>query len=367
MPNVAQAPGGRNMEVGEKGFEETLKPEVVEKGRCAVCGACVSLCPFGVIELRPSGPELIDSCLRCGNCYSVCPRYELDVSAIEEFAFGRTRRPDEEFGVVRKMVLARSKDDEVLKVCQDGGVVSTLARYLVSSGEAMATVLSGVSLEAPWLPEPRIAINGKEVLECAGSRYSYTFNLMSNVGTSALLGFLEGRKMAFVGLPCQVAAMRKVQLLPVEELGWHKAFGPIIGLFCTETFDYDGLVRLMREKLGLEPSNVVKMNIKKGRLYFYPREGKPKSIRVRELSDLVREGCKVCTDFSAELADISVGSLGLEGWNIVIIRSELGEEVFNRALKEGLLETRPVEEEPGVIDVLRRLTEMKRKRGEKRS
>ncbi|RLI37970.1 hypothetical protein DRO60_04040, partial [Candidatus Bathyarchaeota archaeon] len=70
---------------------------------------------------------------------------------------------------------------------------------------------------------------------------------------------------------------------------------------------------------------------------------------------------------SAELADISVGSLGLEGWNIVIIRSELGEEVFNRALKEGLLETRPVEEEPGVIDVLRRLTEMKRKRGEKRS
>ena len=355
------------MGVGEKGFEETLKPEVVEKGFCAVCGACVSLCPFGVIELRPSGPELVDNCLKCGNCYSVCPRYELDAEAIERFAFGRPRRPDEEFGVVRKMLLARSRDEEVLKVCQDGGVVSTLVKHLVSSGMAIAAVLSGVSLDTPWLPEPRIAINGQEVLECAGSRYSYTLNLMSNVGTSALLGFLEGRKAAFVGLPCQVAAMRKIQMLPVEELGWHKAFGPIIGLFCTETFDYDGLVKLMREKLGLEPGDVVKMNIKKGRLYFYPREGEPKAVRVKELADLVRQGCKVCTDFSAELADISVGSLGLEGWNVVIIRSELGEDVFNSALKADLLETRPIEEEPQVLDVLRRLTEMKRKRGEKRS
>jgi len=31
-------------------------------------------------------------------------------------------------------------------------------------------------------------------------------------------------------------------------------------------------------------------------------------------------------------------------------------------VEEGVLETRPVEEEPGVLDVLRRLTEMKRKR-----
>jgi len=350
------------MPVEEPSFEETLKAEVVDKGLCLACGACVSFCPFGVIELRPSGPELVEECLRCGNCYHICPRYKTDWAELERFAFGRERKPDEEFGVVRRIVLARSKDEEVLKVCQDGGVVSTLVRYLVASGQAMGAVLSGVSEEKPWLPESRIVLSSPEVLECAGSRYTYTYNMLFSTGTLAFLSFLEGARGVFVGLPCQVAGMRKMQMLPLEELGWHKAFGLIIGLFCTETFDYEGLMGLLRDKLGLNPADVVKMNIKKGRLIFYPREGEPKGVRVRDLKDLVREGCRTCTDFSAELADISVGSLGLEGWNVVIIRSELGERVFNKAVEEGVLETRPVEEEPGVLDVLRRLTEMKRKR-----
>ncbi len=350
------------MAVEEPGFEETLKAEVVEKGLCAVCGACVALCPFGVIRLSPAGPEIVDTCLRCGNCYSVCPRYELDVGAIEEFAFGRRRRPDEEFGVCRSMVLARSKDEEVLKVCQDGGVVSTLTRFLVSSGQAMAAVLSGVNRESPWLPEPRIVASGQEVLECSGSRYSYTFNMMLHAGISAFMAFLEGARSVFVGLPCQVQAVRKMQMLPAEELGWHRAVGPVIGLFCTETFDYEGLMKFIREELGWEPGDVVKMNIKKGKIFFYPREGEPKGVSVKKLKDLVRSGCRACTDFSAELADISVGSLGLEGWNIVILRSELGEKVFNEAVEKGLLEVRGVEEEPHVLEVLKHLTKLKRKR-----
>jgi len=352
-------------EIEELGFEKTLEQEVVGKGLCAGCGACVAFCPFGVIELRPKGPELVDTCLKCGNCYSICPRYELDIGAVEEFAFGRRRKPDEEFGVVRSISLARSRDDEVLKVCQDGGVVTTLLRYLIGQGLALSAVAVGVSSESPWLPEPKIAITGPEVLGFAGSRYTYAQNLMGHLGPAAFLGFLEGSKAAFVGLPCQVAAARKIQMLPIEELGWHKALGPIIGLFCTETFDYDGLMALVREKLGLELGDVVKMNIKKGRLYFYPREGEPKSVRVRELHDLVRDGCRVCTDFSAELADISVGSLGLEGWNVVILRSELGEQVFKSAIEAGLIETRPIEEEPGVMETLLKLTAMKKKRGGK--
>jgi len=348
--------------VEEPGFEDTLKPEVVDKGLCVLCGTCVSFCPFEVLRMGPRGPELVDNCLRCGNCYHLCPRYELDVGAVEEFAFGRRRRPDEEFGVVRSVVLARSKDEEVLKVCQDGGVVSTLMRFLVGSGLAISAVLSGVKEGSPWLPEARIALDGGEVLRCAGSRYTYTSNMMSNAGVATLLGFLEGKKTAFVGLPCQVQAMRKVQMLPVEELGWSEAVGPIIGLFCTETFDQEAFMSFMREKLGLSPDDVVKMNIKKGRLYFYLRDGGSKSVRVRELWGLVREGCRSCTDFSAELADISVGSLGLEGWNVVIIRSELGEDVFNRAVEAGLLDVREVGEEPGVMDTLLRLVRLKRRR-----
>jgi len=337
---------------------------LTKKGLCAKCGACVSFCPFGVLELGPRGPELKGKCVGCGICYNVCPRFKPDLEALERYAFGRARKSDEEFGVLRSIALARSKDEEVLAVCQDGGVVTTLVKHLLESGQARLAVLSGVSEEVPWLPEARIVLSGQEALECAGSRYTYDTGMMSKLGVAAFLALLEGTRAAFVGLPCQVQAVRKIQVLPVEELGWRDAIGPIIGLFCTETFDYEGLMAFLREKIGLVPEEVVKMNIKKGRLYFYPKEGEPKGVKIKELEALAREGCKACTDFSAELADISVGSLGLEGWNVVIIRSELGEEVFNAAVEAGLLETKPVEEEPKVIEILKRLTELKRKRGE---
>ena len=347
--------------VEELGFEETLKTEVVEKGLCACCGACVAFCPYGAIELGPRGPELVDMCLKCGNCYSICPRYRFDLEAVEEFFFGRTRRPDEDFGVHRAVVVARSKDPEVLKVCQDGGVVSTLVKYLVGSGRAVGAVLSGVSKEAAWTPEARIALAEPEVLECAGSRYTYTRNMLLNVGVMGFLSLMEGARGVFVGLPCQVRAVRKFQMLPAPEIGWHEAIGPVIGLFCTETFDQRGLIEgVVKGKLGLDPADVVKMNIKKGRLYFYLRDGSSKHVRVRDLKDIVREGCRACTDFSAELADISVGSVGLEGWNLVILRSKLGEEIFEEVVGEGYLEVKEPDEKP--LKVLRDLTALKHKR-----
>jgi len=340
----------------------SLIEKVVKTGLCARCGACVAICPFGVLEMGENGPELVRECLRCGNCYLVCPRYRMDVSRVEELSLGRARRPDEEFGVVRSILLARSKDPEVLAVCQDGGVVSTLVRHLLADGPALA-VLSGLSEEEPWLPEAKIVVSPREVLRCAGSRYTYTPNMLLHLGAAALLAFSRGLRTVFVGLPCQVQAARGIQLLPAPEVGWAEAIGPIIGLFCMETFDRRGLLEgVLRGRLGLEPKEVVKMNIKKGRLYFYTAGGEAKSVRVRELSDIVREGCSACTDFSSELADISVGSLGLEGWNVVILRSELGEEAFRGAVEAGLLETRPLEEEPKVLEVLRRLVALKRAR-----
>jgi coenzyme F420 hydrogenase subunit beta len=68
-----------------------------------------------------------------------------------------------------------------------------------------------------------------------------------------------------------------------------------------------------------------------------------------------------CTDFSAELADISTGGLGLSGWTLAIIRTETGRELFKNAEKAGLIRTRPVEEEQGALNLLIKLSKKKRK------
>ena len=344
-------------------FEETLGKEVVEPGLCAGCGACVLNCPFWVLGLREGKPELLEECPACGVCAYVCPRYKLDLPSIEGFAFGRARKPDEEFGVVRKMVLARSRDPDVLAVCQDGGLVSSLLIAAIENGLVDGAVLSGIKESLPHYPDVRLAKTRKEILACAGSRYSFAEKLVIGLGVAGGFWLARGDKYAFVGLPCQIQALRRMQMLPNPPVDWSEAIRYAIGLFCTETFTYDGLRAYLAEH-GLGLANVDKMNIKAGKLVLRLRSGEERELPLEPLLEHRRDGCRTCSDFSAELADISVGSLGLRGWNIALIRSERGEELFSAAEEAGLIDTRPVEEEPRVLRVLRRLTRSKRRRAE---
>jgi len=344
------------------GFEETLGEKVVEAGLCAGCGSCVLNCPFWVIGFRDGKPTLVDECPVCGVCAQVCPRYSFDVEAVEKYAFGRPRKEHEEFGVVMRMVLARSKDPEVLRVCQDGGLVSSLLIAAVEGGLVEGAVLSGVREGVPHYPDMRVAYSRADILACAGSRYTFSDRLLLGTGVAGAFWMARSTNYTFVGLPCQVQAVRLMQILPNPPVNWSEAIRYVIGLFCTETFTYEGLKAYLAQH-GLELKAVRKMNIKAGRLLVFTDGGEVKELPLEPLMEHRRDGCAVCTDFSAELADISVGSLGLEGWNIALIRSERGEELFSAAEKAGLLETKPVEEEPHVLRVLRRLTRMKRKRG----
>ena len=47
----------------------------VDKAKCIGCGACVSVCPVGVFELKSgkSVPVNADQCIKCGACVTSCP------------------------------------------------------------------------------------------------------------------------------------------------------------------------------------------------------------------------------------------------------------------------------------------------------
>ncbi len=132
-----------------------------------------------------------------------------------------------------------------------------------------------------------------------------------------------------------------------------------VGLMCTESFTYDGLFKQHLEKdLGVDLQDVKKINIK-GKILVSLTSGETKSIPLPEAKPYARASCGRCTDFSAELADISTGGLGLSGWTFTIIRTDTGEKIFDEAVASGALETRSVDEEPFAKSLLRKLSEKK--------
>jgi len=339
------------------GFEESLGKHVLPS-LCIGCASCVAVCPIRCLEYVDGKPVLTGKCNSCGICSQICPRYKFSIQRLEHFIFNRERKPEEEFGIYRDIVIARTRDDKVRKVCQDGGVVTSLLLYALEEGIIDGAIVSGVSKEKPLMATPKLAESREEIIESAGTRYTYSPNMLALKDAVAL-----GKKsLAFVGTPCQIHAVRKIQALPLNRYAKRLSF--TIGVFCSECFAYDGLVnKLIKEELGINPNEVKKMNIK-GKLIVTTAQGIEKSVSLKEAKRFVNNCVFACPDFSAELADISVGGLGLNGWTFTILRTERGESLFEEAKARGLLETSPVEQGSKALNLLIRLSKKKRQGAE---
>ncbi len=148
-------------------------------------------------------------------------------------------------------------------------------------------------------------------------------------------------KFAMVGTPCQITAATLmegyssyIRKFPIEVK---------IGLFCMENFSYNYLKILLEEE-GVDFSQVTECRIENGVASFHLFHNEIISIPLEKLKDVMRKSCKICMDFTAEQADISVGSVGsLKGWSTVIIRTPKGLEFIEKAEKVKYIETKAIE------------------------
>ena len=318
-------------------FQDSLLSEVVETGKCVNCGTCVVACPFGCLELAQGKPNLVKECKVCGICAQACPRYNWAMAKAEDFVYGKIRKPEEEFGVFRRTAIAQALPNNIQTVRQDGGAATAMLVSALQSGLIDGAVVSGKSPDKPFLPVPILATTPEKIIDSAGTKYTCSSALL------ALPEVLKQKKtqVAFVGTPCQIHAVRKMQMSGVKRLS-----GPVkylVGLMCSECFDYEGLMENhIKNKLGINLNDITKMNIK-GKMLVTTPAGTT-AIPLADIKQYVRKSCSVCEDFSNELADVSVGGLGLDGWTFTIIRTERGEELFTNAEKTGFLASKPVEE-----------------------
>jgi coenzyme F420 hydrogenase subunit beta len=348
-----------------------LYEEVIAFGTCTGCAGCVIACPHDVIgydhqqggykpfhleeELGPT--DCVHGLKGCTSCTRACPRFRTWEQDANEHLFARDRDPDDMAGIAKDIMLTRASDETVHEMGQDGGLVSAILLWALDHDYidgALTSFLEGDG--STWKAIPGVAANREEVLASAGSRYTYSAN------TLALKEAQERglSRLALVGMGCQTSAP------PVM---WHRKVGKVgkpfilnIGLMCSKTFDDAIFEELFEAKYGIKKADIKKVNIK-GVFQIWCHDGSYHEVNLKECHAWTREGCTSCPDFAAEHADISTGGIGkYNDWTLTVVRTDLGREVISRMLADGTIISRPGDDDPDAIKLMRRLSIVSRRR-----
>ncbi len=346
-----------------------LISEVVNKGICMYCGACIASCPIDILfHSDKEEPIMRGTCAACQVCYYSCPRIELPVAEVEHQVFGRSRTPEEAIlGIHIGTYSVRAKDPQVLMKAQDGGATTAFLLYALEQKLIDYAVVSGFSAYDPWRPEPQTARTREELLNSAGSRYT-PGGQVGGLGEIAIpnrsgINSQEDR-IAVVGLPCELQGMWRMNThwIATPKLAKNLVF--TIGLYCSKVFDYQKMmVDYVEGKRGINLKTVTKVNVKKNRLLVYVGDKLALDEPVEVVHDAAREECNVCIDYSAELADLAIGAIGSPaGWSTVITRTPRAEEILKGAQEAGYVEVKSLDPMGRGIKLLERLCVKKRQR-----
>jgi len=328
------------METGEKVNKglKALEEKVFNQGLCAACGACLSLCPY-LRSWKGKVVKLDDCNLEEGRCFAYCPRTEVDLDKVYNKIFGK-RYEEIEMGPFRKIMMARAKDSLWRKKAQTGGVVSALMDFALREKMIQAAVLT--PRDGDLLPEGKIIKGRKEILSCAGSSYVSGPTLEAlNKGP-----WKGGERIGIVGLPCQVLSLARMKTSALEKRTPIDRVDLVIGLFCTWAFDYKPFMAFLHGRVGGSAIKKLDITPPPERILEVTGDGQLHRIPVDEIRPFIRPSCKICLDMTAELSDISVGTVeGKKSWNTVIVRTEMGERVLGEAKKASVIETRALPED----------------------
>jgi len=322
-----------------------LIQEVQKPGLCHRCGGCVTFCNavnYGALDLDDEGNPYysdIEKCIECGLCYAICPEiWELEEETKRMVSWSAP------VGRVMETNLARASDGKLQERGTDGGAVTALLMHLMDTGR-----IDGAVVTRPtdlFRREPFLAQDKEDILESAGffvdtshgmknfsDRY-VTYNSVEELGPILKRGL---RRVAFVGTPCQIKAIRKmqaIQIMPSESIAF------CLGLFCSGNFVFDERHRRKLAEIGgFSWEQVKKINIKES-FQIHLADGEIKTVPLDQLDFMKRKACSFCADYSAEFADLSFGGIGAPmGWTTVLARTPLGRAALTEAMESTVQRT----------------------------
>jgi len=280
-------------------------------------------------------------------------------------------------GIYRNIYSARALDEEIWHAGQDGGTVIALMTHALQIGmincfatsdftksNSVFVLGSGMALKTV----PVVGDTAADLVRTAGSKYTHggVLGVLSDTAAS----YPNGR-VGLVALPCELQGLWRMYtaMQATVKFGgsWIRGGRPVftVGLFCSKVYTHDKLVtEFIQNKHGIDPAKITRTVVKRNRFKVYVGADKALDVDIKELESYMSHPCSYCIDYVAELADISVGAVGSQdGWTTAIVRSELGQKLFDSAVRSNLIEAVPIETvKPGISFVVKLSNKKKRER-----
>jgi len=267
---------------------------------------------------------------RCAQaCQFIAPDYPRWERAVHGRARGEgTAQGDEPFfGPYLEMHAARLRSP--LPGAQWSGLTTRLAERLLASGQVDAVIAMAPHPQDRWRPQPVLVTRPEDMAQCRGMRMGYA-PLISLVEPALAQGH---KRLAVIGIPCQVYALRALQAQWAREHGLQALY--VIGTPCSDNTHTERF----HEFLGLlspRPQDIAYLEFCADyHVEIRTDQGQQRRIPFLQLplSDLPDDffplTCRTCVDYTNSLADITVGYMGGSGQQWVLVRNAQGAAVWD--------------------------------------
>jgi coenzyme F420 hydrogenase subunit beta len=290
----------------------------------------------GLDAPRLSGAARPGLCTDCGvsrmadakACGRACQFIKPDYPRLETAVHGRPANPShaDEFFFGPMLSMHRARLVPASPGAQWTGITTALAARLLETGAVDAVLTVMPDAADRWRPVPVIVTDPAELARCRGMRMGYA-------PTLALLEPARAaghRRIAMIGIPCQVYALRALE----AELGLERLY--VIGTPCSDNTTTENF-HIFLNLLDSKPQTVSYLEFRADfRVELRFDDGRPDRIipflhlPISQLPpDFFPITCKTCVDYTNRLADITVGYMGGDGDQWIIVRNQRGAELLS--------------------------------------